>query len=208
MTDSVFPDSVFPDRVLGGRGAPAPLFPDLRARAGTLYQAARGLLGGAAAVTEVRTAPAPLSIGAGLRGLTEREAALVGAVADTFFPPGGPIPISGREAGLVSYFDGYLRRSHATQHVLIRLLLAFTELSPVVFGPRPTLFTRLRSEERLAVLDSMFRSRIYFRRVSFISLRALMTMAYLSNDEVTACMGVVADADPFGLRARTTNRSA
>jgi hypothetical protein len=132
--------------------------------------------------------------------LSGPEAKLVEAVADAFFPPAGPIPLSGCEAGVGPYFDRYLRRAQITPRVMMRLLLVFTELSPLVFGPRRKRFTRLRQDERLRFLDEARSSRIYLRRVAFISLRALMTMAYLSNDEVAERMGMVANTDPFGLR--------
>jgi hypothetical protein len=133
--------------------------------------------------------------------LSGPEARLVEAVADAFFPPQGPIPLSGSEAGILRYFDRYLRRAQITQRVLMRLLLVFTELSPLVFGPRRRRFTRSSQEERLRFLDEARASSLYLRRVSFIGLRALMTMAYLSNPKVAECMGMVANTDPFALRA-------
>ncbi len=127
------------------------------------------------------------------------EQAVVLAVADTFFPSGGPIPLSGSEAGSLEYFGTYLERTEGAQHVLIRLLLVFTEVSPWVFGPRHRRFTRLAHEDRKRFLDGAFRSPLYFRRISFLSLRALMTMAYLANDEVAQAMRMTADMDPFDL---------
>jgi hypothetical protein len=145
-------------------------------------------------------APLPGSV------MSAREQALVGAVADAFFPPGGPIPISGREADVPRYFDGYLRRSARTQAFLLRLLFAFTELSPLLFGPRRARFTRLTPEEQIAFLDGAFQSSIYFRRVAFISFRAVMTMAYLAHDGVARHMRMTADTDPFQIGARVLER--
>jgi hypothetical protein len=129
--------------------------------------------------------------------LSRREQALVAAVADAFFPPDGPIPVSGQQAGLARYFNGYLGRSAPRQRFLMRLLMLFTELSPVSFGPVHKPFTKLSHAERLDFLQSASTSRIYFRRVAFVSLRALMTMAYLGNDEVGRHMNMEADTDPF-----------
>lgn len=137
--------------------------------------------------------------------LSQPERTLVRAVADAFFPPGGPIPVSGTEAGAVDYFDGYVQRSSTRQAVLIRLLLAFTELSPMIFGPRRQRFTVLSHDERVRFLDTARSSSIYFRRVSFVGFRALMTMAYLANDEVARHVGMVADRDPFGLGSDDTD---
>ena len=114
--------------------------------------------------------------------LSRREQALVAAVADAFFPP-----------------SGYLGRSDPRQRFLMRLLLLFTELSPVSFGPVHKPFTKLSHAERLDFLQSASTSRIYFRRVAFVGLRALMTMAYLGNGEVARHMNMVADPDPFDM---------
>jgi hypothetical protein len=134
--------------------------------------------------------------------LGAREQALVAAVADAFFPPGGPIPVSGTEAGLVRYFDGYVRRSEPFPRFMIRLLLVYAELEPLLFGPRHVRFTRLTQEERLAVLESAGLSSIYFRRVTFISMRAVMTMGYLAAPDVARAMRMISDPDPFGLGER------
>ncbi|MBW2525753.1 MAG: hypothetical protein JRI23_16335 [Deltaproteobacteria bacterium] len=146
----------------------------------------------------VKLPPYPVAL---MRGsvLSQMEQALVSAVADTLFPPDGLFPISGTEAGVVPYFDAYLRRCHGQEALLLHLLLFFTELSPVVFGPRPTTFSRLSLEHRTAFLEGAFHSRIYFRRVAFTSMRALMTMAYFAHPDVAAHVGFVTNPDPFDL---------
>lgn len=134
--------------------------------------------------------------------MSAREQALIVAVADAFFPQNGPIPVSGTEAGLVEYFDGYLRRSERLPRFMIRLLLIYSELSPLLFGPRRVRFTRLTRIERESALDEAGKSDIYFRRVAFISMRAVMTMGYLAHPSVAAAMRMKADADPFGIGDR------
>ena len=140
--------------------------------------------------------PADLASDSALSG---RERALVATVADTFFAPGGPIPLSGCEAGAVDYFAAYIRRCPRHQQILIRLLILSTELGPLLFGPRPRRFTRLSQAQRTQFFEGAFTSRLYFRRLSFISFRAIMTMAYLANPQVAQCMNMRADRDPFGL---------
>jgi len=136
---------------------------------------------------------------AALRGalLNRKEQAIVSACADALFPPGGPIPVSGTEAGLVGYMDSYLGRLPRVPRLLVRLLIASVEHGPWIFGPRPARFTRLRPVERVAVLRAMARSSLYFRRVSFLSLRTMMTMGYLAHPEVQRRMKIVPDAAPF-----------
>lgn len=131
--------------------------------------------------------------------LSDNERAILGAAADAFFPPDGPIPLSGCDASVVEYFDRYVAGAAARQQLLMRLLFWFIQLSPLLFGPRRGRFTRLSQDDRIRFLDGARDSRIYFRRVSFVSLRAVMTMAYLSNPEVARHMAMVADTDPFGL---------
>lgn len=131
--------------------------------------------------------------------LNEREQSLIGAVADAFFPPGGPLPVSGTEADVVPYFDRYLENSGPRSTFLMRLLILFTDLSPIAFGRQRRRFTALPREEQIQHLNEAFTSRIYFRRVSFVSLRALMTMAYLANDKVAEHMNMRHDPDPFGM---------
>ena len=133
--------------------------------------------------------------------LSRREQAILEAAGNAFCPPGGPIPLSGSEAGVVHYFDAYLGRSSRRQIVLMRLLFAFTELSPLVFGPRHRRFTRLSQDDKIEHLRQASLSRVYLRRVSFVSLRALMTMAYLANDEVARSMRMTTDTNPFARHA-------
>jgi len=138
--------------------------------------------------------------------LSAREQAIIAACADALFPSGGPIPLSGTEAGLVAYMDGYLGRFSRRSRLLTRMLFLFIEHSPWIFGPRPARFTRLRPEERIEALDRMAHSRIYFRRVAFLSLRAMLTMGYLANDDVAKQLGCMPCATPFE-RAELTKSS-
>jgi len=136
------------------------------------------------------------------RWLSRRERAIVAAAADAMFPPNGPIPLSGTEAGAVEYFDAYVGRQAKAQRFLVRLMLTFVELSPIVFGPDRGRFSKLGHPAQLRFLDGMAKSRIYFRRVVFVSLRALLTMAYLAHPDVARAMNMVADTDPFGLAGK------
>ena len=158
------------------------------------------IVAAASVITWLLTSYPPKAIADAL--LNAREQTTLAAAADAFFPPGGPIPVSGSDAGAVRYFDNYMRRARPAQRFLTRLLFAFTEYSPLWFGPVRKRFSRLTLEQRIAFLDRAFTSSIYFRRVTFISLRGLMTMAYLANNEVAQHLNMVRDLDPFGIGAR------
>jgi hypothetical protein len=140
--------------------------------------------------------------------LGRKEQAVVAACADALFPPGGPIPLSGTEAGLVAYMDLYVRRLPRGPRLLGRLLFHYIEHSPWIFGPRHVRFTRLRPEERVEALRSMADGSIYFQRLALLSLRAMMTMGYLANPRVAEVMGMVTDTAPFEHRAGGLHRES
>ena len=52
--------------------------------------------------------------------LGSRPQALITAVADAFFPPAGPIPLSGSDAGILGYLERYLSRTEPLQRTMIR----------------------------------------------------------------------------------------
>jgi hypothetical protein len=133
--------------------------------------------------------------------LTAAERALIEAVADTFFPPDGPLGIGGAETGVADYVARYTADSEPENQRLLRLLFWFTELSPLLLGPRRVRFTRLSHRERMRVLEAAFTSRFYLHRVTFFTLRALATMAYMADPRVLDALGMGFDTDPFGLRA-------
>ncbi len=112
--------------------------------------------------------------------MRKSEQNTVAACADAMFPPDGPIPVSGTQAGLVAYVDAYLRGLPRSQRVLVRLLFLFIQLSPLLFGPLRSRFTRLSPSERIRAFGDMAASTIYFRRIVFLSMRAIMTMGYFA----------------------------
>ncbi len=134
------------------------------------------------------------------RRLTAPEAAIVAALADAAFPPGGAIEPSGCEAGVPGYVDRWLDALPSRNRLLIRLLLFLIEHATLLF-PGPGLdgwrrFTALRPEQRVAALRGWARSRMHPRRVVFTSLRAILTMAYLGSPTVLRRVGLAPLAIP------------
>jgi hypothetical protein len=165
-----------------------------------------GLLLGALLVRGVLLGYPPRLLARSVFG--RKEQAIIAACADAFFPPGGPIPISGTEAGLVAYMDAYVGRMAPNQRALVRLLFWFIEHGPWIFGPKLARFTRLDLADRIAVLDSMAQSRIYFRRIAFLSMRTMLTLGYLANPEVAGRMRMIPNLAPFEREAPTPRRPA
>src|SRR5262249_25024350 len=88
--------------------------------------------------------------------------------------------------------------------ILIRVLLLFIECGPLLFGPRRTRFTRLSPEERERVLVDKAESKLYLRRVAFLSMRTMLSMGYLANDAVAARIGMRPDRAPFDAAAHAS----
>lgn len=126
-----------------------------------------------------------------------KEQRVIAAAADAVFPARGPIPVSGTEAGLLPYLDRYLRNLPRGPAVLLHLLFHFVEHAPWIWGPRRVRFTRQTPEQQRAYLAHMSGSDLYFLRVSFTSMRALFTMAYLADPRVAEAMGIRQLAAPF-----------
>jgi hypothetical protein len=126
-----------------------------------------------------------------------RRQAVVRAYADALFPPHGPVPISGGDAGAVRYMERYIDRSEPRGRRLVKLLIIVSELAPIAFGPRRTSFTRLRASEQQIFLARAMTSRVYLLRMIFITMRVLLTMAYFANETVRFHLGIGDDPEPF-----------
>lgn len=140
--------------------------------------------------------------------LDGREQAIVAACAETMFPSRDTMPLTGIEAGVVEYLDRHLASLPKDKRLQIRLLIAFIEQSPWVFGcgagffGRFSRFSKLDSGRRQAFLADMAKSSIYFRRVCFLSLRALLCMAYLSHPAIEEAIGMRPNLRPFASEGR------
>lgn len=132
--------------------------------------------------------------------LSAKEQAIVSACADALFPQGGALPLSGTEAGVLPFFDSMLRELPMQNRLLIRALLRLLEHGPWVINARARL-TRQSPRARVDTLRSWSQSRFYLLRTAFIGIRALLTMAYLENEDVTLRVGHTPNLDPFAHEA-------
>lgn len=129
-----------------------------------------------------------------LHQLSRHEQAFVRAAADTVFPSGGALALSGSEAGAVEHVDRFVASLPPRSRVLIRLLFFLLEHATLFF-PAPgwtgiRRFTALSPAQRVAVLDAWGRSPLVARRNVFQSLRAVVTMAYFANAAVLRGMAL------------------
>jgi hypothetical protein len=120
--------------------------------------------------------------------LAPREVALQSAAGNATFPAGGAISPSGDEADLPGYTDHWLTLVPPRMRLLMRLLLFLIEHGTLFLpapGPRGwRRFSSLSTEQQAAVLESWRASRLYPRRVVFMSLRAILAMGYLALPRV------------------------
>ena len=91
---------------------------------------------------------------------------------------------SAADAKVVPYLERLVSRLPRRQRVLIRLLFVFIEHGSLLFGPVRRRVSRQSIDERRVTFGGWERSDLYLRRVSFLSLRSLLTIAYFGDARV------------------------
>jgi hypothetical protein len=128
--------------------------------------------------------------------LSRMDAAVFRAAAEVTFPKGGEVAPSYADAKVVAYCDQYIMWLPQSHRVLIRLLCILFEHATLVFGPKPwRRFTALSLADQTRYLDGWDQSPLYLRRMAFQSLRAILCMAYLADDEVNRQFGNIRPAN-------------
>ena len=128
------------------------------------------------------------------RGLGRGEVALISSAGEAMYPAGGPIPSSGLDADLPGYLERLLAASHLHIRILLHLLFFLVEHGTLLFptsgrgGMRR--FSSQDVEHRVAALDGWAESRLFFRRVVFTSIRAVLTMGYFAHPPVVRSLGL------------------
>jgi hypothetical protein len=154
-----------------------------------LWLAIGAALGYAGARILLGYPPAP-----GYRVLARREVAFLDAAAEAMYPPGGPLPPSGRDARCAPFLDGYLGLVPPRMRRLMRLLFFLMEHATLFFPAPPPRgwrrFSSLSPAQREAALEAWRSSRFFPRRLVFTSLRAVLTNAYLADAEVLRHLGL------------------
>ncbi len=110
------------------------------------------------------------------------------------YPAGGPISSSGLDADLPGYIERLMAASRLHTRLLLHVLFFLVEHGTLVF-PTPgrggmRRFSSQRVEQRVAALDGWAESTIFFRRVVFTSLRAVLTMGYFAHPPVVRQLGL------------------
>ena len=128
------------------------------------------------------------------RGLGRGEVAFISSAAEAMYPAGGPIPSSGLDADLPGYLERLMAASRLQTRILLHLLFFLVEHGTLLF-PTPgrggmRRFSSQDVEHRVAALDGWAESTLFFRRVVFTSLRAVLTMGYFAHPPVVRRLGL------------------
>lgn len=109
---------------------------------------------------------------------------------ESMFPAGGALPPSSEEVDLVGYLDSWLGAIPKQQRLLMNLLFMLLEQAPLVFGPHLSRCSKLSDEQRTAYFEKWDRSGIYFVRAMLVSLRMVLSFAFLDHPKVQEALGM------------------
>jgi hypothetical protein len=134
------------------------------------------------------------------RALSDREAAIVTALADAVAAPGPPLPRV-EETDAVQAFDRWLALAPRTNRAALRVALHVLDVLPVARRRRRRLHSLPRSE-RIAALEALERVPVV-RRVAE-ALRAAVSVSYFGDGGVMRALGY--DPDERVTRGRELRR--
>jgi hypothetical protein len=120
-----------------------------------------------------------------MKVLTNREVAVVEAIAAAFFPREGRMAVDADEAKVADYVDRFVARLPLVEALGFRALFAALEFGIVAVtrDPRSRL-TTATDDQRRAWLESWETSASQARRNVFAAIRSMFTIAYASADAV------------------------
>lgn len=129
-----------------------------------------------------------------IRVLRPREYAAIVAAASATFPRGGAVPPSALDVDVAGQVDRFLAVQARRSRILMRLLFVLIEHATLLFPARGPggwrRFSALTPQQQVGYLDGWRTSRLFFRRLVFTSLRAIVTMGYLGHPTVLASLGL------------------
>lgn len=139
--------------------------------------------------------------------LTRQELAIVEALAMGYFPPGNPLGVDAREAGVAGYVDRYLAQLSPVDGKIVRALFWAYDQGTVMAGTlKPA---RLMSPaEAAAYVKSWEASRFQWRRDLAMSLRTVLGMAYFAHPTPRAAIGIAEPCHSPGPRLVRTGDKA
>ena len=111
------------------------------------------------------------------------------AFAETLLPPDVGIPFTPDQKNMVKPTEKFLESFGKAGFRAIGSLLLLFDLAALIFLPRFKTFTKLSPSDREKYMEGWEKSRIKYRRMMFILLKAFTCMVLLSDREVKAQIG-------------------
>lgn len=122
--------------------------------------------------------------------LTAQEMLTVEALALGYFPPGNPMGIDARDAGVAGYVDRYIAQMSPIDQKIVRALIWAYDQGTVMAGRwKPARL--MTPEEAGTYLRSWETSRFGWRRDLGMSLRTVLGMAYFAHPVPKEALGIV-----------------
>jgi hypothetical protein len=125
----------------------------------------------------------------GRRALSAREARVVLALAEAYFPLGNPLGVSVVDIDIVSGADAYIAGLLQKEQRLIRALLTAFDQWPRVSLSSTRTFSSLPLAERIDVLRTFEGSPVMERRLIASLFRALVGMPFFEHPLALASIG-------------------
>ena len=121
--------------------------------------------------------------------LSDDEVAFVDALAETCFPPGNVLGLSGKEAQVGPQIDAMVHRLFAREQRVVRALFALIDRWPQLSLQSTSRFSQLPLRERVAVMHAWEASAREERRGLASLLRLLVAMPYFEHPDVLKAAG-------------------
>ena len=122
--------------------------------------------------------------------LQQREYTIIAALANTMFPPGNAIGLSGTDARVPEYIDRWLEGQGESKAGEFRMMLMVFEHGTAAFGLRARRFSDLPGPAQERYLRRWETTRLYSRRMLAFALKSALGIAYFAHPEVKRRIGV------------------
>lgn len=128
------------------------------------------------------------SVSGGYKFLSDSEAETLRAFTMRLIPPGGPIPPSAEDVGVVRKIDEALAQEDRDVQKQFSMALFLFEFAPL-FSRKFARFTNLSESDQVEVMKNWSRSRWQLKRNVFNAMKDLSMFMYYTTDSVWQYIG-------------------
>ena len=121
--------------------------------------------------------------------LTPRAARTLTAAAEIILPGGGAIPFGHADIDIHGFVNDYLTVVPLDVSRLVRFILFFLEYGAFLFALSPSRFSKMTPARRMAALDGIRTSRLFFLRGFFILLSSVILIPFYRDTRVMDAIG-------------------